>query len=155
MAGLVPSPDSYTVVMQCLPLYSMSMAMGNPTVHYFSLVLKGAELAVLKSIPWDKVDIRVLTVETHLAGKVFPGTRQDIIDFMDSVGYWLLEIRFRSKEEVNDDVFVKRGMELLGDTEKVEDDQQVEKHKYEKEMEEGAGEKGKNCSIYILIITYS
>ena len=63
-----------------------SDAMGNPTVHYFSLDIEGAELAVLKSIPWDKVDIKVLTVETHLAGQVFPGTRQDIIELMDSVG---------------------------------------------------------------------
>ena len=132
MAGLVPSPGRDTVVMQCLPLYSMLMAMGNPTVHYFSLDIEGAELAVLKSIPWDKVDIRVLTVETHLAGKVFPGTRQDIIDFMDSVGYWLLEIR--SREEIKDDVFVKRGTELLGDMEKVEDDQETKRGDYQ-EME--------------------
>jgi hypothetical protein len=125
--------------MQCLPLYSMLMAMGNPTVHYFSLDIEGAELAVLKSIPWDKVDIRVLTVETHLAGQVFPGTRQDIIDFMDSVGYWLLEIG--SREEIKDDVFVKRGTELLGDMEKVKDDQRVEKGGDDQQMEEEAGER--------------
>ena len=139
MAGLVPAPGRDTVVMQCLPLYSMLMAMGNPTVHYFSLDIEGAELAVLKSIPWDKVDIRVLTVETHLAGQVFPGTRQDIIDFMDSVGYWLLEIE--SREDVKDDVFVKRGTELLGDTEKVEDDQHMEKGGDDQQMAEEAGER--------------
>ena len=42
-----------------------------------------------------------------------------------------------------------------GQSEKVEDDQQMEKHKYEKEMEEGAGRRGKNCNIYKLMITYS
>lgn len=44
--------------MQCFPLYSMLLAVGNPTVDYMSLDIEGAELAVLRSIPWDKVDIR-------------------------------------------------------------------------------------------------
>ena len=44
-------------------------------------------MGVLKTIPWDKVDIWVISVETHMAGKVFPGTRDDIIEFMKSVGY--------------------------------------------------------------------
>ena len=61
--------------------------MGNPTVHYFSLDIEGAEIGVLKTIPWDQVDIWVLSVETHMAGQVFPGTRDDIIDYMKSVGY--------------------------------------------------------------------
>ena len=43
-----------------MPLYSILLALGNPTVHYFSLDLEGAEFAVLKTIPWDKVDIQVL-----------------------------------------------------------------------------------------------
>ena len=43
----------------CLPLYSILLAMGNPTVDYFSLDVEGAELAILQAIPWDKVDIKV------------------------------------------------------------------------------------------------
>ena len=83
-----------------MPLYTILLAMGNPTVHYFSLDIEGAEFLVLQTIPWDKVrfleechnsiychqvDIRVLTVETHLAGHVFPGERSDIIAFMEKV----------------------------------------------------------------------
>ena len=30
--------------------------------------IKGAEFPVLKTIPWEKVDIRALSVETHFAG---------------------------------------------------------------------------------------
>jgi hypothetical protein len=44
---------------QCLPLYSVLLALGNPTVNYFSLDIEGAEFPVLKTIPWDKVDIQV------------------------------------------------------------------------------------------------
>ena len=31
---------------QCLPLSSLILAMGNPTVHYLSLDIEGAELQV-------------------------------------------------------------------------------------------------------------
>jgi hypothetical protein len=35
------------------------MAFKNPTIDYFSLDVEGSELAILKTIPFDKVDIRV------------------------------------------------------------------------------------------------
>ena len=43
----------------CLPLYSILLSIGNPVVDYFSLDVEGAEIGVLKSIPFDKVDIKV------------------------------------------------------------------------------------------------
>ena len=42
-----------------MPLYSILLSLGNPTVDYFSLDVEGAEMGILESIPWDKVDIRV------------------------------------------------------------------------------------------------
>ena len=87
MAGLVPEPTESSYKMQCLPLYSILLAQGNPTVHYFSLDIEGAELGVLQTVPWDKVDIWVISVETHMAGTVFPGSRDEIIQYMKSVGY--------------------------------------------------------------------
>ena len=45
----------------CLPFYSILLAMGNPTVDYFSLDVEGAELQILKTIPWDDVDIKVMS----------------------------------------------------------------------------------------------
>ena len=47
-------------MMQCLPLYTILLALGNPAVHHFSLDIEGAELPVLKTVPWDKVDIRFI-----------------------------------------------------------------------------------------------
>ena len=44
---------------QCLPLYSILLALNTTTVDYFSLDVEGAELGVLKTIPWDKVNIKV------------------------------------------------------------------------------------------------
>ena len=80
MGGIRDTENS--IEMQCLPLYSILQAMGNPTVNYFSLDIEGAELQVkhllifyiiniipvkvLLTLPWDKVDIEVLSIETHL-----------------------------------------------------------------------------------------
>jgi FkbM family methyltransferase len=48
-----------TVNVQCLPLYSILLATGKTTVDVFSLDIEGHELEVLKTIPFDKVDIKV------------------------------------------------------------------------------------------------
>ena len=42
----------------CVPLYSLLLALDNPTVDYMSLDIEGAELSVLKTVPWESVDIR-------------------------------------------------------------------------------------------------
>ena len=44
----------------CLPFYSILLSMGNPTVDYFSLDVERAELPILETIPWDKVNIKVM-----------------------------------------------------------------------------------------------
>ena len=41
--------------LQCLPLYSILLALGNPSVDYFSLDVEGAEVPILKTIPFAKV----------------------------------------------------------------------------------------------------
>ena len=46
-------------LVQCLPLYSLLLALNRTTVDYFSLDVEGNELDVLRTIPWDKVNIRV------------------------------------------------------------------------------------------------
>ena len=45
---------------------------------------------VLKSIPWEKVDIEVITIETNHAGEVFEGTREEIKDFLEHKGFVLV-----------------------------------------------------------------
>ena len=90
MGGIVPESreDEDTYPMQCVPLYSLIMAAaGNVTVNYLSLDIEGAELQVLQTLPWDKVDIEVISVETAHAGEIFPGTIQDIRQYLEEVGY--------------------------------------------------------------------
>lgn len=50
--------ESATV--QCFPFYSILLAVNRTRVDFFSLDIEGHELKVLKTIPFHKVDIRVL-----------------------------------------------------------------------------------------------
>ena len=87
MGGIVPQEGPGTVTLQCLPLYTLLLAVGNPTVHWFILDIEGAEFQVLQTIPWHLVDIEMISVETDMAGLVMPGSRQEIIDYMEAQGY--------------------------------------------------------------------
>ena len=87
MRGIVPEPTETSSTLQCLPLYTLLLAAGNPTVHWFILDIEGAEFQVLQTIPWHSVDIEMVSVETDMAGLVMPGSREEIIDYMKSQGY--------------------------------------------------------------------
>ena len=47
-------------------LSSLLLAVGNPKVNYFSLDIEGAELQVLRSVPWKLVDIEVRNIQLGL-----------------------------------------------------------------------------------------
>ena len=113
MPGIVAQKSSSSHTMQCIPLYSLLLAMANPTVHWFILDIEGAEYQVLQTIPWDKVDIEMVSVETDLAGLVMKGSRQDIIDYMARQGYihrvhkaWEQISHF--VDEPKDDLFIRK-----------------------------------------------
>ena len=86
----------------CLSFYSILLAVGNPVVDYPSLDIEGAELPVLKTIPWDKVDIKVLSIE---CGQIERCNNIDI--FMKSVGYYAAH-HIPSEARPQDIIFVKK-----------------------------------------------
>ena len=67
----------------------------------FSLDIEGAEFPVLKTLPWDKVDIKVLLVEIDHLGKVFEGDLKSFEEFIFSKGY-----KFHQAIEI-DHVYIK------------------------------------------------
>ena len=89
---------SRNIRVQCFPLYSVLKAIGNPKVDYFSLDIEGPEYQVLKTIPWNDVNIKVLGIETEHAGLVYEGSEEDIISYLRSVGY-------QTKKKVGHDLF--------------------------------------------------
>ena len=60
MPGLVPQQTATSLLEQCLPLYTLLAALGNPTVHWFILDIEGAELQVLPliMITWSRCSAR-------------------------------------------------------------------------------------------------
>ena len=57
------------IQLQCVPIFSVLQALGNPQVDFFSLDIEGADLQVLKTIPFDKVQISVIMIEVAHLGK--------------------------------------------------------------------------------------
>ena len=92
-----PGISEQSVRVQCLPLYSLVLTLGNPNVDFLSLDTEGGELEVLETLPWDKVDIRAISVETqHQATH----TRDRLLALLQVVGFTHLGSLAR------DDVFV-------------------------------------------------
>jgi hypothetical protein len=87
----------------CLSFYSVLLAVGNPVVDYFSLDIEGAELSVLVTIPWDKVDISVLSIQCSRE----IARCNKIAAFMNSVGYKLV-YHVPSISKPQDVIFVKK-----------------------------------------------
>ena len=59
---------------------------------------------ILKTIPFDKVDIKVLDIEIKNAGQIFPGSYREITKFMYSQGY-----EFFTQVSDVDAIYVKKG----------------------------------------------
>ena len=79
------------------------LALDRTTVHLLSLDIEGAELEVLRSIPFDKVDIKVIVVEVKHVNKVFNDAdiEQDIDKLLARNGFNLF-----AKVHINN-VYVK------------------------------------------------
>jgi len=54
---------SDAIFVMCYPLYSILLAIGQLRIDLLSLDVEGAELQVLRTIPFDKVYIEVIMVE--------------------------------------------------------------------------------------------
>jgi hypothetical protein len=58
-------------------------------VDYFSLDIEGPELEVLQTLPWDKVDITAISVETEFYGE-FEDKKQAIHQLLEQQGSFLI-----------------------------------------------------------------
>ena len=76
-------------------------------------------MQILKSLPWDKVDIRVITVEitrtklnealTDNHVDLYP----EIVEFLDSKGFKEVKTLYHTPEKIShDSVFVRKDLEF-------------------------------------------
>ncbi|XP_076169653.1 uncharacterized protein LOC143147854 isoform X3 [Ptiloglossa arizonensis] len=92
------------ITVQCFPFIHYMMALNITTVNYFSLDIEGNELQVLKTIPFDMINIETLSVEfSHIEAG-----RKELIDFMESRGYSVYSFVVRTDKLAHDVIFVKR-----------------------------------------------
>ncbi|XP_052227732.1 uncharacterized protein LOC127842327 isoform X2 [Dreissena polymorpha] len=97
-------PDEVSV--QCFPMYSLLLAMNQLEVDFFSLDVEGDELRVLQTIPFDKVDIKMMTIEyIHTVGK-----ERGLKNFVEPKGYDSLLQMSRWDWGVNDIIVRKKGL---------------------------------------------
>ena len=57
-----------TITAQYFTLHSLLLAVGQTEVDYFSLDVEGPELEILQTIPFDKIYIKVITIEYRVYG---------------------------------------------------------------------------------------
>ncbi|WAQ94261.1 STAR-like protein, partial [Mya arenaria] len=94
------------VSVQCFPLYSILLALNQLTVDFFSLDVEGDEMRVLQTIPFDKIDIKMMTVEFIHQSR----NGKDLKPFVESKGYDSLLKVTRWDGRVNDIIFRKKGL---------------------------------------------
>ena len=70
MRDSIPGDMRSRYQLQCYPLYDLLLALHNPRVDFLSLDIEGAELAVLRTIPWDKVNIELVMIEINHSDKL-------------------------------------------------------------------------------------
>lgn len=95
------------IPVQCFPFYSFMLALDMKTVDYFSLDVEGVELEILKTIPFDKIEIKVFSIEWWH----HKHNQTDLDDFLRSKGYH----EFKSKQtKLNhyEKIYIKDNVEL-------------------------------------------
>lgn len=73
----------HNAVATCFPVETLLLALNRTHVDYFSLDVEGLEMEILESIPWDRLNIMVLSVEYRHVSR----GKQALVDFMKSRGY--------------------------------------------------------------------
>ena len=93
---------------KCFSLDLILAAIDRTHVDYFSLDVEGHEFEVLKTIPFDRLDITALSVEFSHVGEV-SNVKGDMIEFMARFGYEMRAKVTHYNLLAHDYIFVKKG----------------------------------------------
>ena len=70
---------------------------------FHSLDVEGAEFPIITTIPFDKVDIKIMGIESPHLGKLYPGTFKELTKYLYDQGYDYF------RNIAADAFFIKRG----------------------------------------------
>ena len=99
----------HLVTIECFPIHFVLQALNRTKIDYFSLDVEGDELNVLKTIPFDKISIDMLSVEYLHGGDV----QSELQTFMEHKGYQTVLKMQRDDGGVNDFIFKKKTQNML------------------------------------------
>lgn len=91
----LPHFDTSSVIAQCFTLHSLLLALGRRHVHYLSLDVNGPEVEILRTIPFNKLWIDVVSVQYRVNDmiQIFESETLEklkkIRDFFESLGNYL------------------------------------------------------------------
>ena len=88
----------YTKIkVQCFPFHSIMLALGRTDVDLLSLDVEGAELGILKTIPFSEIYIDTILIEYYIIGskRETVGRINYFIAFLGTKGYRLVAIMRR------------------------------------------------------------
>ena len=63
------------------------MQVFDPALDISSLDIEGAEMPVLRTIPWQKLNISVILIEVTQAGRLFEGSKEELREFLENRGF--------------------------------------------------------------------
>jgi len=106
----VETEPSQEIQVQCFPFFSFLSALGVDTVDYFSLDVEGLELKILHTIPFDRILIKVFSVEVITAKEDHSVYR----NFMESKGYRTVGA-FYHEERLFDLIFAHKSVDISPD----------------------------------------
>ena len=101
-------PDAKREEVLCIPLFSILEAIGMTHIHLFSLDVEGAELDILRTIPFDKVTIDLFVIEYAVSSgngadsKATETRDREFKQFFEKVG------SYKEVYRTYQDVFYKR-----------------------------------------------
>ncbi|CAG7721362.1 unnamed protein product [Allacma fusca] len=110
-SGLIKSKTYYAesaVNVQCIPLYTVLLAINRTTVDFFSLDVEGSELDILRTVPFDKVIFKVITIEHVVLREGKVGLRK----FMESKGYIFYRTVVDRNFLAGDSIFIHSSVQL-------------------------------------------
>lgn len=74
---------------KCFPLYTVLLAFNQTTVDLLSLGCQGTELEILQTVPWDKVNIKVISIHLiHFSSRIdYPLYVSTLIGYLNENNY--------------------------------------------------------------------
>ena len=94
----------HPIVMQCFPLQTLTLAMNRTVIDFFSLDVEGSEMDVLKTIPFESLEITTITVEFAHGGL---NGKKKLQEFLESKGYTYIATVTKPDGSANDIIMVK------------------------------------------------